>query len=80
MRTTVDKLSAGQQARVVALEGGRGMQARLESMGVRPGKTVEKVSSQLMAGPITILMDGRQVAMGRGIARRIEVETDLKKA
>lgn len=78
MRTTVDNLSAGQEGRVVALEGGRGMQARLESMGVRPGKTVRKVSSQLMSGPITIVMDGRQMAMGRGIARRIEVETDIE--
>mgnify|MGYP006280247641 CR=1 FL=1 len=78
MRTTVDKLAPGQQGNVVALQGGRGMKARLESMGVRPGKTLRKVSSQLMAGPITILMDGRQMAMGRGIARRIEVETDIK--
>lgn len=78
MRTTVDKLAPGQQGNVVALQGGRGMKARLESMGVRPGKTLRKVSSQLMAGPITILMDGRQMAMGRGIARRIEVETDIE--
>jgi ferrous iron transport protein A len=78
MRTTVDKLAPGQEGNVVALQGGRGMKARLESMGVRPGKTLRKVSSQLMAGPITILMDGRQMAMGRGIARRIEVETDIK--
>jgi len=78
MRTTVDKLAAGQKARVMVLNGGYGMRTRLESMGVRPGKTVRKVSSQLMAGPITIVMDGRQMAMGRGIASRIEVETDFK--
>ena len=51
------------------------MVIRLESMGIRPGKVLTKVSSQPMAGPITVTVEGRQVAMGRGIARRVEVET-----
>lgn len=76
MRKSLDKLAAGEQGRVVALSGGHCMRARLESMGLRPGKVVRKVSSQLMSGPITVLVEGRQLAMGRGIACRIEVETD----
>jgi len=75
MLTTVDQLAPGQRGRVVALHGGRGMVIRLESMGIRAGKVVAKVSSQLMAGPVTVMVEGRQVAMGRGIARRVEVET-----
>ncbi|MFO7957493.1 MAG: FeoA family protein [Candidatus Brocadiia bacterium] len=67
------ELRAGQTAEVLALSGGMGMRRKLEAMGVRPGKTVRKLSSQFMAGPVTILVDGRQVAMGRGIARRVEV-------
>lgn len=67
------ELRAGQTAEILALSGGMGMRRKLEAMGVRPGKTVRKLSSQFMAGPVTILVDGRQVAMGRGIARRVEV-------
>jgi ferrous iron transport protein A len=48
--------------------------AKLEAMGLRPGKVVTKVSSQFMAGPVTVAVDGRQVAMGRGIAARVMVE------
>ena len=50
------------------------MMRKLEAMGVRPGKVVTKVSSQLMSGPVIVLVDGRQVAMGRGIAGRVLVE------
>jgi len=74
MRTTLDMLPAGRSAVVVSIVGGRGVVRRLEVMGLRPGKRVRKLSAQLMAGPTTVLVDGRQVAMGRGIARRIYVQ------
>jgi ferrous iron transport protein A len=43
-------------------------------MGIRPGKRVTKVSSMLMRGPVTVQVDGTQLAMGFGMARRIIVE------
>ena len=77
VRTTVEMMVSGRRGRVVALHGGRGMVARLESMGIRPGKVIRKLSSQPMGGPVTVLVEGRQVAMGRGIARRVTVELIL---
>jgi ferrous iron transport protein A len=74
MTVTLGELRPGQQAVVRALGGGRGMVQRLEALGVRPGKTVRMVSSQFMAGPVTVSIDGREVAMGRGIASRVLVE------
>ena len=73
MPLPLDMLPAGKSATVVGLQGGRGMMRRLDAMGLRPGKRVRMLSSQFMAGPITVLVNGRQVAMGRGIARRILV-------
>ena len=73
MPMPLDMLPAGKSAMVVDLQGGRGVMRRLDAMGLRPGKRVRMLSSQFMAGPITVLVDGRQVAMGRGIARRILV-------
>ncbi|MCK4284158.1 MAG: ferrous iron transport protein A [Candidatus Brocadiae bacterium] len=73
MVTSLDRLPAGRIAVVVGLQGGRGMMRRLDALGLRPGKRIRQLSSQFMAGPITILVDGRQVAMGRGIAARVQV-------
>ncbi len=73
MAMPLDLLPAGKSAVVVGLQGGRGVMRKLDAMGLRPGKGVRMLSSQFMAGPITVLVNGRQVAMGRGIARRILV-------
>jgi len=75
MVTNLESLPAGHNAVVVNLRGGLGMRGKLEAMGIRPGKHVRKLSAQFMAGPVTVLVDGRQLAMGRGIARRVQVET-----
>ena len=50
------------------------MVRKLEVLGIRPGKAITKISAQFLAGPVTVLVDGRQVAMGRGIASRVQVE------
>lgn len=75
MLISADKLRSGQSGVVQSIEGGRGIVKRLEALGVRPGKTVVKVSGLFMGGPVTVMVDGRQVAMGRGIAGRVLVET-----
>lgn len=75
MVTNLERLPVGRSAVVVELRGGRGMIGKLEAMGLRSGKRVHKLSTQFMAGPVTVVVDGRQLAMGRGIARRIQVET-----
>ncbi len=73
--TNLAALPAGRTAVVVGFNGGRGMMRKLDALGLRPGKQVRVVSSQFMAGPITVLIDGRGVAMGRGIASRVQVRT-----
>jgi ferrous iron transport protein A len=72
----LDRLRSGQSAVVRSVEGGRGLVARLAVMGLRPGKLVVKVSSQFMGGPVTVSVDGRELAIGRGMAARVLVEPD----
>ena len=79
MLISVDQLRAGKGGVVRSIGGGRGILQRLEGMGVRPGKVVVKVSGLFMGGPVTVTVDGRQVAMGRGIAGRVMVETERDK-
>jgi ferrous iron transport protein A len=64
----------GQSGRVIDIAGGRGITDRLNSIGIRPGKDIIKVSSAFMRGPVTIRVDRAQVAIGYGMAQKILVE------
>ena len=59
MKTTIDRLESGQSGRILAIKGGTGLTHKLESMGIRTGKWVTKVSGQFMRGPVTIKLEGR---------------------
>jgi ferrous iron transport protein A len=75
---TVDltQLKEGQSGIVVEVEGGIGLTRRLESLGIRVGKRVTKVSSQLMRGPVTIRIGNSQIAVGFGMARKIVLRVE----
>lgn len=74
MHKNLIDLKKNEKAEVVELEGGEPMSRRLESMGIRPGKMISRISSQLMGGPIIVMVDGRQTAMGRGMAAKVRVQ------
>ena len=68
------QLKSGQKGVIVQVQGGAGLIRRLESMGVRPGKKITKVSAQFWRGPQIVKVDNSQVAIGFGMAGRILVE------
>ena len=65
------ELKNNRPARVVAISGGRGFAARLESLGVRVGSSIVKVSHAY--GPVVVKVGSVQIAIGRGMAARIKV-------
>jgi ferrous iron transport protein A len=69
-------LPAYMDGTVVALDGGYGMQARLRSLGVVEGKRLRKLSDIGRRGPVVVLIERTQVAIGFGIARRVMVRAD----
>jgi ferrous iron transport protein A len=71
---TVNQMRAGQSGIVVNIMGGHGAMKRLQSMGIRPGKQITKVSSMFMHGPVTLQVDRTQIAIGYGMASKILVE------
>jgi ferrous iron transport protein A len=77
-KVDLTQLEEGENGVVVDIQGGHGLTRRLESLGIRVGKKVTKVSSQFMRGPITIRIDNFQVAIGFGMARKILVEIENK--
>lgn len=71
--TTLDNLSPGETGKVVRIDGGRGLVMRLYQMGFVPGAVI-KVIVNRGVGPLVVDIMGAEVAIGRGIARKIVVE------
>ena len=71
---TLTQMQTGQNGMVIQIQGGHGLVNRLNALGIRAGKRITKLSSMIMRGPVTIQVDGAQVAIGFGMARRIIVE------
>jgi ferrous iron transport protein A len=61
---------------ITRIEGGHGMKTHLACLGIRVNKCISKVSSQPFRGPVVVEVDGKQVAMGRGMCRKIFVEVE----
>ncbi len=73
-RLTVADIPEGVSVRVVDIIGGWGIRQRLSQLGIYPGDIIRIVRSGAFGGPIYIEVNGNGVAIGRGVARHIEVE------
>ena len=73
MEKLLTELRPGEQGTVVAVHGGRGIQARLGSLGVAEGQTLRKLSALAWGGPVVVEIKRTQIAIGRGMAGRILV-------
>jgi ferrous iron transport protein A len=54
--------------------GGKGVASKLRQLGLCPGRKTKVLRYAPMGGPVMVEVGGRSVAIGRGIAARIEVE------
>jgi ferrous iron transport protein A len=73
---SVAQMRTGQTGTVVEVLGGHGLVRRLDSLGIRPGRQVTKVSTTLFHGPVTLKVNSSRVAVGFGMAKRIVVKVD----
>ncbi|MDD3089867.1 MAG: FeoA family protein [Candidatus Omnitrophica bacterium] len=73
---TVDlnALPSGSSGIVREVKGGRETVLKLESLGIRPGKKITKLSSHFWRGPVTIKVDKSKVAIGHGLAQKVFIE------
>jgi ferrous iron transport protein A len=74
MTITLDSIGENKKAKVVSISGGWGLRQRLGCLGIHPGDIIIVKRSAIMRGPILISVHGNQVALGRGVARKITVE------
>ena len=74
MRVDLTEMRPGETGTVIETAGGCEFERRIQSMGIRIGKEIKKVSSHFWRGPQTIQIDNTQIALGFGMARKIMVE------
>jgi len=64
---------------VVKILGGHGMMKKVETLGIRVGCEIEKLSSHMMRGPVIVRIGNTRAAIGYGMAKKIIVkQKDLK--
>ena len=69
----LSQLRTGEIARIVSIEGGRGLSQKLFLRGLFEGKVVRVISDY---GPMTVEVDRNIVTIGRGMTQRIIVTRD----
>ena len=68
------EIENGRWVKVVDFRGGRGIDARLSQMGFLPGNKIRVIRSAPFRGPLLIEVEGREIVLGRGVARNVLVE------
>lgn len=74
---TLAELHTGEQATVIEMKGGKCMTSRLASLGLTPGAKVN-MTQNFMHGPLMVTVRGTRVALGRGEAMHILIQTGEK--
>ncbi len=72
------QMRAGESGKIVKIDGGHGLLRKLDTLGIREGMKVTKVSGQWMRGPVLVQQSNTQAAMGFGMASKIFVELSKK--
>ncbi len=65
----------GRTVRIINYQGGKGVESKLRQLGLNPGREVKVLRYAPLGGPVMLDVEGRSVALGRGIAERVIVET-----
>lgn len=68
------ELSSDEEAEIISIHGGWIMQARLKDLGIAEGQIIKKISRVGLRGPVIVLVNRAQVAIGAGMASRILVK------
>lgn len=73
-KTSLVQMKENQKGKVIEILGGSGLQARLMSMGIYPGREITKLSHFALRGPVAIKVNRSVIALGYGLAHRVIVE------
>lgn len=71
------QVEIGKTVRVVSFDGGVNLEHKLRQLGVMPGNIARMLRQAPLGGPVMVEIDGRSIAIGRGIAAKIIVEEEI---
>jgi len=71
---TLEHVAVRRNARVVAIDGGRGVRTHLNTLGIHVGDQIVVLDRAPFKGPVLVEVNGCRVALGRGVAGKVEVE------
>jgi len=72
------KMQQGETGIIEEIQAGLAALHRIQSIGLRPGKKIKKVSSHFLHGPQTVKVGHLQVAIGFGMAKKIFVRVERR--
>lgn len=70
------QVEIGKIVRVIGFNGGIKVEHKLRQLGILPGNCARILRLAPLGGPVLVEVDGRSVALGRGIASNIIVEIE----
>ncbi|MBC7110117.1 MAG: ferrous iron transport protein A [Archaeoglobi archaeon] len=71
---SLSEVKEGKTVRIAKLNAPPGQRRRLMNLGLIPGEEIRVLKSAAFHGPVLIEVNGREIALGRGIASRVMVE------
>lgn len=69
----LENVLTGQKVKVVSVDDGRELVARLSAMGIIPGTEITVIRNNRF-GPFVVAVKGARIMLGRGMANKIFVE------
>ena len=72
----LDNVDLRRSVRVISLEGGHRVRAHLNTLGIHIGDWLTVVERAPFRGPVLVEVNGSRLALGRGIAAKINVDID----
>ena len=74
--STLIHAKRGECYRITHIDPGHVMHERLAALGIRTGTRIEVINRSCLRGPVTIRAGKSTVAVGHGMASRIEIEPE----
>lgn len=74
---SLTRMKIGESGKIYDFKEGKKLCKKLDSLGIRKGKNIKKISDIFLKGPITIQIENSStIAIGRGMAEKIMVKVD----
>lgn len=73
MKTLLD-IENGKKIKILKISGGKGIRHHLQCLGIHVGDIAVLKKSSFLGGPVLLEVNGYDLALGKGVASKIEVE------